>query len=269
VLKAVVSPNLMEVIREVRPDTIRRVLKPETARTLKALLRQVVEKGTGRKAAIDGVAVAGKTGTAKKLDPKTKKYSAGKYVASFVGFAPYDRPRFVCLVVVDEPKYPNYYGGQAAAPIFRNILKRILGEVVRPAPSRTRPVAVAGNRWRVPDVRELSPGEAKSILTGYGFRVEVQGKGTVVLEQEPVPGTLLPRGERIRLSVGNRRSDHSLPSRVPDVRGKSLREAIAVLTEAGFEPVAEGSGYVVRQDPPPGRKPVSRRIRIVCKPASG
>jgi cell division protein FtsI/penicillin-binding protein 2 len=104
----------------------RRVVSEKTAATVTSILKEVVESGTGKEAAIDGYAVAGKTGTARKYDPGIGAYSSSKYIASFVGYLPADKPRVAILVVIDEPK-SSIYGGSVAAPVF----SRIGSQVVR------------------------------------------------------------------------------------------------------------------------------------------
>jgi len=84
-----------------------------------------VERGTGNQARLDGYELAGKTGTAQKFDPALRAYSLSKHVASFVGFAPADHPLISMIVVIDEPKGPQY-GGQVAAPVFREIARKAL-----------------------------------------------------------------------------------------------------------------------------------------------
>ncbi len=107
------------------PQVVRRVLRPGVADTLKHLLQRVVEEGTGRRAQIPGLAVAGKTGTAIKVDPKTHRYDRNRVIVSFIGFFPVDRPRYVINVVVDEPR-TGKYGGDVAAPIFQRIARNLL-----------------------------------------------------------------------------------------------------------------------------------------------
>jgi cell division protein FtsI (penicillin-binding protein 3) len=84
-----------------------------------------VENGTGTTARIPGYRIAGKTGTARKVDPRTGKYSTSAYMASFVGFLPLSRPRWTILVVIDEPK-GQYYGAQVSAPVFAELGRRLL-----------------------------------------------------------------------------------------------------------------------------------------------
>lgn len=105
------------------PRKVRRVISVETAEKMRGLLQGVVEKGTGAQAKFSGYTVAGKTGTAQKIDPKTKKYYPDKYIASFCGFVPAGNPQLVCLVMLDEPK-KDYWGGSTSAPIFSRIMSR-------------------------------------------------------------------------------------------------------------------------------------------------
>jgi len=104
-----------------------RIISPETAEQLTSrVFKPVVEIGTGREAMISGYEIAGKTGTAQKYDPELKAYSFSKHVASFVGFVPADNPLISMIVVIDEPKGPLQYGGQVAAPVFREIASKVL-----------------------------------------------------------------------------------------------------------------------------------------------
>ena len=107
------------------PVKVRRIASESAVRSLSAMLEGVVDGGTGETARIAGYRVAGKTGTAHKVDPLTHKYSATAYTASFVGFLPASNPRWTILVVLNEPK-GAYYGALTAAPIFSQIGKRLL-----------------------------------------------------------------------------------------------------------------------------------------------
>lgn len=102
---------------------VRRVVSERAAREMVEILKGVVERGTGKKAGVPGLAVAGKTGTTQKVDPRTRQYTHEKYIGSFVGFAPAERPRACVAVVLDEPQ-GAYYGGAVAAPVVGRILRR-------------------------------------------------------------------------------------------------------------------------------------------------
>ncbi|OGR83150.1 MAG: hypothetical protein A2902_05950 [Elusimicrobia bacterium RIFCSPLOWO2_01_FULL_64_13] len=105
------------------PRAVRAVVRPETARAMRELMARVVKTGTGRKAAVMGYTVAGKTGTAQKIDHKTGRYHADSYLASFCGFLPAENPALVCLVLLDNPRR-TYWGGETAAPVFARIMSR-------------------------------------------------------------------------------------------------------------------------------------------------
>ena len=115
-------PRLVESVAGEAPEPVegRRIISGETAAHVTRMLRGVVSSGSGIEAAVPGYRIAGKTGTAAKPDPVEGGYSDTRYVASFVGFAPAENPRFVVLVTVDEPR-GTIWGGTAAAPAFREI----------------------------------------------------------------------------------------------------------------------------------------------------
>jgi cell division protein FtsI (penicillin-binding protein 3) len=112
-------------VKEILPQVKRRVVSPATARTLTTIMGGVVTSGTGTKAAIPGFRVAGKTGTAQKVDPRTGTYSSALSIGSFVGFVPADAPRLAIIVVVDEPQGESW-GGVVAAPVFRRVGEQVL-----------------------------------------------------------------------------------------------------------------------------------------------
>jgi len=109
------------------PEAAVRVISEKTASDLtRRVFEGVVSEGTGQSARIEGFRAAGKTGTARKLDPKLHVYMSDRHLASFVGFVPADRPAISIVVVLDEPKFSYQYGGQVAAPVFREIARRVL-----------------------------------------------------------------------------------------------------------------------------------------------
>lgn len=145
VVSEIISPR-GEVIASFKNKETDRVISAKTAETFKEILRSVTEEGgTGKSASVDGNAVAGKTGTAQIIDPRTKRYSKEKYVSSFVGFVPVDNPRIAMIVVVYEPK-GQIYGGVVAAPVFRDIANQALSYLNIPRednPQQGTPLLVA------------------------------------------------------------------------------------------------------------------------------
>lgn len=101
---------------------VRRTISTATAKSVRKMLREVVDRGTGKAAQVVGIPVGGKTGTAQKIDPQTRQYSRERYLASFCGFAPVDNPKVVIGVFLDEPQ-ESYWGGSEAAPLFSRILR--------------------------------------------------------------------------------------------------------------------------------------------------
>ena len=112
------------VIKEFQPQVTRRAISPATAYRMRGLLMGVIEEGTGKKARIEDFSAGGKTGTAQKVEPGGV-YSHDKFVASFIGFAPVGKPALVVVVCVDEP-HPVYFGGDVAAPVFKNVVDESL-----------------------------------------------------------------------------------------------------------------------------------------------
>ncbi len=115
-----IKDNHEQIIKTHEPTAVTQVISPETAKRLTAILTGVVDEGTGRMAKIEGVPVAGKTGTAQKVVDGT--YSHSQFYATFIGFAPSDNPRLAAVVVVEEPR-GTYFGGTVAAPVFKEVIE--------------------------------------------------------------------------------------------------------------------------------------------------
>lgn len=223
VVMATLAPDGSEV-RRMAPRAVRQVISPETARTLTGILTRVVEAGTGHNAAIPGYDVAGKTGTAQKLDPATRRYSRAPGVLSFIGYAPAEAPRFVMLVMLDEPRNEKW-GSEAAAPIFSAIGREVLryldvpahgvqsvpilaaGEAAAAAPLRPAGQAYPGppldGPGTMPDLRGRSLRLALGALAPLRVGVELAGHG-IVLAQVPEPGAAVEPGTTARLTLGGR-----------------------------------------------------------------
>jgi cell division protein FtsI (penicillin-binding protein 3) len=130
-------------VAQTKPQIRRRVISTDTARTLTHIMEGVVTDGTGGKAAIPGYRVAGKTGTAQKVDPRTGAYSSALLVGSFVGFVPAEDPQLAMIVVIDEP-HGEGWGGVVAAPVFRKVGEQALNYLGIPAEEPVR-IALAGS----------------------------------------------------------------------------------------------------------------------------
>jgi len=124
IVKEILDSNLNK-IKVFKPKPVRQVVSPDIALTMSKILEQVVVDGTGKGATVPGYRVAGKTGTAQKFDLSLGKYSDDKYDSLFVGFVPVENPKLSILVLIDEP-VGSYYGGTVAAPVFKEIVSKVL-----------------------------------------------------------------------------------------------------------------------------------------------
>ncbi len=224
-------------IEENKPQVRRQVVPRRVAKLVGQMLTAVTEPGgTAIEAAVDGYLVAGKTGTAQKADHVHGGYAKNKWLASFIGFAPADRPAVVISVVIDEPVIAHY-GGTVAGPVFRRIAEVTLRHMgIAPegrqavlakkkeqqiAVAEAEPVpedeAVEKGESAVPDVRSLPLRQAVIALHAESLVAEVKGSG-VVVGQDPAPGKAVAHGAVVRLQLERRRFDVDAPQR----RSKTL-----------------------------------------------
>lgn len=261
-----------EVVKRFQPQVIRQVISAETAREMQDLLEKVVSNGTGRNAYIEGYSVAGKTGTAQKPAPGGG-YSQTDYVASFVGFAPVDDPRLAVLVVVDTPQGYPYYGGTVAAPIFREVVRDSLRYLGVPFRYQSKEPAPGEEMAVVPPVVNLPVEEAERVLNEAGLEGVRVGQGNLVYRQVPVDGVKMKKGSRVLLDLEQPPQDSGQELVVPDLKGKSLREAAELLGMMNLVLVFEGepfpTGIAEEQEPPAGVKvPPGSRVRVRFRPPS-
>lgn len=206
-----------KVIQSFKPEMVRRVISEGTSKKVTALLKATTEKGgTGEQAVPQGYEVAGKTGTAQKVDSLLGGYSEDKFVSGFMGFAPVEEPRIVVLVVIDEPQGANY-GGIVAAPVFRAIVEKVLpylqifpkGTMVvkdeADFSGRAKKISSSSlvdgvsvskgvEKMVMPDLTGLSMRKALSRIEGKGLIIKISGNGRLV-EQVPKAGTVIDKGE--------------------------------------------------------------------------
>ena len=228
-----------EAWRSTRKRVVRRVVGREHARQVLQMLESVVgPEGTGRRAALAGVRVAGKTGTAQKWDREEGRYSSHRFRAWFVGIAPAEDPRLVVVSSLDEPARPRHHGGDFPASLFAEVASGQLASLgIHPSPpTRTSPTEVAqappasphsaapqttperpqprlecpsthprrvialGSRVLLPDLQGLCARQVMQITETAGLHVNVSGSGHVI-RQHPPAGTVLPSGARVRVEL--------------------------------------------------------------------
>lgn len=257
------KPHLVREIRDAsgalverfQPVALRRVISESTAAEFARMMRSVVVNGSGTRANIPGFRVAGKTGTAQ--IPRPTGGYGDDTMASFVGFAPADRPRLVGLVMIYRLKVQPRWGGLWAAPTFAAIMEDALS-YLRVARQEEKPAEPGRDEKgvqlaRVPNVLYLTAEEAAQQVTQSGLRLGFEGQGELVVDQIPRAGAEVDPGTRVLLVLDQHLPEHG-PSEVlvPSLLGKSVREAAAILAEHGLVLHVDGSGFATFQSPPAG-----------------
>lgn len=191
---AIKSPD-GRTIKTLEYETTTNVVSPETSEIMKELLEAVVSDGTGKRAYLPGFRVGGKTATSEKLPRRS-----GKYISSFIGFAPADDPQVIALVLIDEP-VGIYYGGTIAAPVIAELFDNILpymGIEERYTEEEKKEFKVG--TFEVPNFIGKSREEMKDLLKIYDFgEIYTLGEGQVVTEQFPLPGESVNRNSSLVL----------------------------------------------------------------------
>lgn len=230
-----IKPHIVKQVTDAAGNVIeepaaerRRVVSQRTADTIKQMLEGVVMQGTGKAAQVGGYSAAGKTGTAQKIDEQTKRYSQTRYIASFAGFAPVENPEIACIVSIDEP-VGAHHGGDVAAPIFARVVTAALRQLgVQPADEPPAPVAAADTH--VFNIAEMMPDSQGAA------RVERnEARPTADVAANPNGATQTRGGIHM-----------------PDLRGLSIREALALCAAHGLKIKPSGEGVVTLQSPSPG-----------------
>jgi cell division protein FtsI (penicillin-binding protein 3) len=236
-----VAPHLIREVRDAEGTVVyraqpeqRRVISAETAIAVRGMLEGVTLHGTAKKAQLDGYSAAGKTGTAQKIDPKTRTYSATKFVGSFVGFAPVNNPQVVIIVVIDEPG-GAYHGGDVAAPVFREVAEQILPHLGVSPDIETKSVPEL-----VAQVNEDPERAAK--IREEQVQSEQQRKATM-----PTVDSNGGRGGEVVYAVATKNA-----MLMPDLRGRSVRDVARTCAQLGLQVEARGEGKVLKQNPSAG-----------------
>ncbi|WP_281888132.1 penicillin-binding transpeptidase domain-containing protein [Paenibacillus sp. YYML68] len=254
IIKEITNPETGEVVEKFEPQVVRQVISSQTASKVSEYLEQVVsnqEIGTGKRAHIDGYRIAGKTGTANKVVSGEKGYAEGKWVISFIGYAPIENPRILVAIIADEPDLGGNYqlGGEVAAPAFREIVSqslRYLGVApstvqVQAAPASTLTTGL-DETVQAPELTGKSVEEARELLQASGLSFELHGRGQTIVGQSPMPGADIQPSQPIYLRLSETESID-----VPSLSGKSLRDALEVCSLLKLRCTYTGEGYVADQ----------------------
>ena len=229
----------------------RRVIRPETAATLRRLMEGVVLHGTGTLARLDGWTAAGKTGSAQKIDPATGRYSPTQLIASFTGFAPINNPAVTILISLDSP-VGLHEGGQVAAPVFKRIAEQVLSylDVPRDVPLNPRLMQAAYKRQIAGEAGTLED------FSPTDFSGQPDAPPAASNQAEPEPKSHAPE---VTMTA-----DEGGDVAVPDFSGKTMREVTEMCLHLGLEPLLVGSNLAVEQRPEAGTE-VRRGAKVTVQ----
>lgn len=202
IVKKVENATTKEIISEVNPTAIRKVITEESSKLVRFALENVVAHGSGRNAYIENYRIGGKTGTAQKVN--NGRYMVGNYILSFIGFLPADDPEIVLYVAIDNPKGVTQYGGVVAAPIAKAIFSSYieLNNISKSKDTIPKTYNWLDTKYSIlPNVIGKTIKEANGILKNH--KIEYSGEGNKVIYQSPEPEYYVSDGSTVKLMLGN------------------------------------------------------------------
>src|SRR5580765_3137696 len=247
--------HALQIDDVLEPMEPKRVIRPETAATLRRLMEGVVLEGTGPKARLDGWTSAGKTGSAQKIDPSTGRYSRTQFIASFTGFAPINNPAVAILVSLDSP-VGQHEGGEVAAPVFKRIAEAVLTylDVPRDVPLNPKLIQAAYEKHASEDASALED------FSTVDFSGQPDSPPLALQTMKPIgQGPSALRKQPLTVAV-----DQGGEVEIPDFSGKTMREVADISLKLGLDPVLVGSNLALNQSPAAGVK-VRRGAKITVQ----
>lgn len=245
-------------IQRNEPLEVRRVISEETAASIREMLHRVVIDGTGRSVVskkLPHVDFGGKTGTAEKYNHELRRYDRNSQVASFIGLVPAQDPRYVCMVLIDDPKTYTV-GGLTAGPVFRKIMEDIYYHPdLSPLPYNL--AQVVSKKTCSSDFTGLSRNAAERLSVSNNCGVRFEGSGEkVIAQKKDLSGT-----NDFVLVMG-----HTEAGQMPNLRGLALKDALELMKNSRVNVSFSGKGRVVEQFPAPNT-PITKGMncRLVLK----
>jgi len=237
--------NNKKVLQSYSNYNERKIIDEATAKQLRAYLEQVIENGGGKKAFIAGYHIAGKTGTAQKVINGV--YAPQKYVSSFAGMAPANDPQISILISIDEPDPSNYYGGQIATVVAKQVFNDIFNYLSLKSDASSEEIGKSLLRdIIVPEVRGLKRTEAQKILKENNLKLKLTTDGELITDMTPKPGYTVKEGTEIILHTDTK-VEYSNTVVVPNIKGNSSEKASEVLNSLGLKVEFIGKGIVSEQ----------------------
>jgi len=245
-------------VEEYSPKILRTISDKQSLDTLKVFLKSVVDYGTATATKLDYLTIAGKTGTAEKA-LKSGGYSKDKYTAVFAGFFPVDNPEYTIIVALDEPQYEDYYyyASMSAVPTFKNIVLNMIS-----LPENNLIVEEKLRKLdylQMPDFIGLTKEKTINLLERKGIKYNFVERvaGGIVVNQYPKAGVNFADDETVQIIIGQKtigETDSATDDKMPNLRGMTLRKAIAQTNKHNLKPLIEGIGTVYWQSVPVGEK---------------
>jgi cell division protein FtsI (penicillin-binding protein 3) len=231
----------------------RRIIRAETAATMRQLMEGVILYGTGKNARLDGWTVAGKTGTAQKIDPVTGRYSRTNVIASFTGFAPINNPAVTILVSIDSPAGYPHDGATVSAPVFKRIAEQVLAymDIPRDVPLSPHMVQTAYKKKNAEEDTSLDD------LTPVDFSAAPEPADDA--QQSPAIKEPVAKSPEVMMAV-----EEGGDIEVPNFHGKTMREVTETCMQLGLDPVLVGSRLATEQVPAAGTK-VRRGTKVTVE----
>ena len=231
--------------KTIETNVERQVISKDTSEKMKDMMKDVVEKGGGTYAKVEGYTIGGKTGTSEP-DPN---HPENGYVASFLAIAPLENTKLVILLTLYGPQGNSHYGGQIAAPVVSQILTEVLSYMN--IPSNNSEETVSNNKVTVPNFTNKTISEAKTIIEENGLKVKTKGNSDeIVTDQMPKNGSTVTKGGIVELYTKD--NDTRVSQSVPDLKDLSYEEAKNTLQSKNLNISSSGSGIVVSQEPSAG-----------------
>jgi cell division protein FtsI (penicillin-binding protein 3) len=236
------------LIKKIEPVVLNeKICSPETLAALRNMMEGVVDHGTATNLKNPSYKVAGKTGTAKIAKGKT--YAEGSYKASFAGYFPAENPQYTVIVVINEPRKGQYYGALVAGPVFKEIADKIYSSSLK-----IQPAAPKSSEPKVPGVLAGSSAQLKTVLNQLNIS-SVTDSSSAWVKGKNKPYSL--ELEAINISA----------TKIPDVRGMGLRDAIKLLESRRLKVTYSGYGKIVSQSITAGSAPVEgQTIHLILEP---
>lgn len=262
IIISALEDNNSKAIRKFEIESCAKLFSKETAEKMKSALRKVVLSGTGKKSAVDGYDILGKTGTSQKSGGRV--YEAGRYFSSYIGFINEPHFKLSVLIVINEPQLPtgmkDVHGGTVAAPAFKNVAEKILMYYNILPEEKKIETFISNNdiqkSVKIPDIVGLTQNEAKARHQNR-LKIQFLGNGPIIVKQFPKPFKFLPPDDSLIAYLGNnedlnvnKKSDKNFF--MPMLIGKSMKESLEVLKNYNLSCEFNGSGFVAEQKPLPG-----------------